>query len=49
MKKIISISLIVVLIVNLLLLAFRMINPLLFWVIIAVIGFFAFKILPKFN
>jgi len=45
--KNVSIILIVILISNLILFAFRKINPLLFWIIIMVIALIAYKGLPK--
>lgn len=45
--KNVSIILIAILIANLVLFAFRKIDPLLFWIIILVIGLIAYKGLPK--
>lgn len=47
MKQILSIFLILILILNMVLLALKKIQPLYFWIIIAVIGFIAFKVAPK--
>lgn len=45
--KPISIILIIALVLNLILFAFRLINQLLFWVIIILIGVIAYKVMPK--
>ncbi|MBD3164189.1 hypothetical protein GF323_03250 [Candidatus Woesearchaeota archaeon] len=47
MKKIISVLLIIILIINMLLLAFGLISPLYFWLVIAFIALAAFKAIPK--
>jgi len=47
MKKIISICLIVVLVLNLILFGMHVIDLWVFWVVIAVIGFVAYKVLPS--
>ena len=45
--KPISFVLIIAIALNLILFAFRVINQLWFWVIIIVIGFIAYKVMPK--
>jgi hypothetical protein len=47
--KIAALALTVLVILNLILFAFGRINPLLFWLILAIIGLAAYKILPKFK
>ena len=45
--KILNISLVVVLLINMVLFALQKISNLQFWVVIAVIGIFAYFVMPK--
>jgi len=45
--KFFAILLIVVIIVNLVSFAFGLISPVLLWIIIVIIGFIAYKVMPK--
>jgi len=46
-KKIISILLIIILVINIILLATQRIKPLLFWLILGVIALIAYKWVPR--
>ena len=46
-RKLIAVLLIIVIVLNLILFALGLVSQLWFWVIIILIGFIAYKILPK--
>ncbi len=49
LKKTLSLILAAVLIINLAGVAFRLINPLVFWFVVIVAAITAYKVLPKLN
>jgi len=46
-KKVISMFLILILVVNIGLFAFRMSNPTIFWIILGVIAFLSYVVMPR--
>ena len=46
-KKLVALNLVIIAVINLVLFAFGAISQLLFWIVVIVIAFIAYKIMPK--